>query len=67
MHYLLSINFRENGGLSPNTADNESGKSTEAECDYNTQRRNSGNKLSPYSEEGRNYLITMSTCFIKYY
>lgn len=44
--------FRENGGLSPNTADNESCKSIDAECDYNRQHTSSSNKLSPYSEEG---------------
>ncbi|GJQ66479.1 hypothetical protein Trydic_g4473 [Trypoxylus dichotomus] len=41
----------ENGDLSPNTADNDSCKSTEAETDYPNLRRGSSNKISPYSEE----------------
>ncbi|KRT83077.1 hypothetical protein AMK59_3972 [Oryctes borbonicus] len=41
----------ENGDLSPNTADNDSCKSTEAETDYPNLRRGSSNKVSPYSEE----------------
>lgn len=47
------FSFRENGDLSPNTVDNDSCKSTEAELDYPNLRRGSCNKVSPYSEEGK--------------
>nr|XP_022912898.1 AT-rich interactive domain-containing protein 4B isoform X1 [Onthophagus taurus] len=43
---------RENCDLSPNTADNDSCKSTEAEVESNNQRKISTNsKVSPFSEE----------------
>ncbi|XP_019870639.2 AT-rich interactive domain-containing protein 4B isoform X2 [Aethina tumida] len=41
----------ENGGLSPNAADNESCKSNDIDPDYSLHRRNSSNKVTAYSEE----------------
>lgn len=47
--------YSENGGLSPPSGDNDSGKSTEAD-DFTSQHRNS-NKITPYSEEGKLIVI----------
>jgi hypothetical protein len=51
---LFGILFRDHGDLSPNTIENESCKSNDAELDYPRKRRNSSlNKVPLYSEDGK--------------
>ncbi|CAH0550530.1 unnamed protein product [Brassicogethes aeneus] len=50
----------ENGGLSPSAAD-DSCKSNDIENDYQLHRRNSTNKVTPYSEEDTQMTIDAGT------